>query len=90
LIIVFALCANKSDLYLKEKVSEKEGIEYSQSIGALFQITSARAGVGIEDLFYNIGEKLLNVNFEDRRDSYTLAITKKKTINNRKKCCLFS
>ena len=53
---MIAICSNKSDLFSQQQVSDKEGKEYSESVGALFQITSAQLGVGINELFLNIGK----------------------------------
>jgi GTPase SAR1 family protein len=55
-----ALAANKSDLFQQEQVSEVEGKKYADEIGVIFQVTSACTGVGINELFYNIGCKILN------------------------------
>ena len=89
MIIVIALCANKSDLFAKQQVSDKEGKEYSESIGALFQITSALEGVGVDDLFCNIGKKLLNIKIEEKPDSNTYSLKKENPVKEKgkKKCC---
>ena len=55
---------NKSDLFDDEEVTEVEGKEFADKIGAVFSITSALRGIGIEDLFRNLGKKLLNPNYE--------------------------
>ena len=47
-----------------EEVTEEEGKELSEKIGAVFGITSALRGIGIEELFKNIGNKLLDLNNE--------------------------
>ena len=89
MVIVIALCANKSDLFTKQQVSDKEGREYSESIGALFQITSAHEGVGVDDLFCNIGKKLLNIKIEEKPDSNTYSLKKENPVKEKgkKKCC---
>lgn len=68
-IIVIALAANKGDLFSQEEVKEEEGKKYAKEIGALFQITSACTGIGINELFYKIGCKLLNPNFSIDNDN---------------------
>ena len=68
--IVIGLAANKSDLFDKEQVSEDEARQYAQEIGAVFKLTSACAGTGIEDMFKSIGCKFLDPNYreEDEKD----------------------
>ena len=89
MVIVIALCANKSDLFNKQEVPDKEGREYSESIGAIFQLTSAREGVGVDDLFINIGKKLLNMKIEDKPDPNTYSLKKENPVKEKgkKKCC---
>ena len=38
---ILAVVANKMDLYKEQKVSNKEGMEFADKIGAIFQTTSA-------------------------------------------------
>jgi len=61
---ILVLVANKSDLYNKAQVEEKEGQEWADSIGAIFQSTSAKNNSGIEVLFQNIGKKFFNPDFD--------------------------
>ena len=68
IIIVIGLAANKSDLYEKEQVSEKDGREYAKKIGAIFKQTSACTGIGINELFNSLGSKFLNPNYVDLED----------------------
>ncbi len=86
---MIAICANKSDLFSKQQVSDNEGKEYSESVGALFQITSAQLGVGINELFLNIGKKLLNVNIQQTNQNI-ISLDNKIHEEKRKKkiCCL--
>ena len=81
---MIAICANKSDLFSKQQVSDDEGKEYSESVGALFQITSAQLGVGINELFLNIGKKLLNVNIQQTNQN-TIPFDNKKHEEKKKK-----
>ena len=58
--LTLAVAANKSDLYVKEQVNEKEGREFAQKVGAIFRLTSAKNGEGIKELFNVIGKKYLD------------------------------
>ena len=64
------MVANKSDLFDKEQVNEEEAKQYANEKGLNFQVTSALNGIGIEELFNNIGKKLINPNYkkEDEDD----------------------
>ncbi len=61
---LLGVVANKSDLYTKQQVSKEEGLKLSDEIGAIFQMTSAKSGVGIDNLFENIGRKYLDPKFD--------------------------
>ena len=96
-----AIAANKSDLYDKEQVDEKEAKEYANSIGAIFKSTSALSNTGIDILFNHLGRKYLDPKFdyqaEDRRlaeeykkeqEGHTVKLEDaKKTIDADKKNC---
>ena len=43
------------------EVEEKEGKEWADELGAIFQKTSAKDSTGIEELFNKIGEKLIAI-----------------------------
>ena len=43
------------------EVEEKEGKEWADELGAIFQKTSAKDSTGIEELFNKIGEKLIEL-----------------------------
>ena len=76
-----------------------EGKEFADKIGAVFSITSAFRGIGIEELFRNLGCKLLNPNYEaDKNDNGKGRISISATGNqnenigthdhkDKKKCC---
>ena len=51
-------------MFDKEEVSEEEAKQYAKKKGLDFQVTSALSGVGIEELFYNTGKKLVDPNFK--------------------------
>ena len=63
--IIIAVVANKCDLLDNEEVSEEEGKEFANQIGAIFKSTSCSENIGIEELFKDIGTKFLNTNFSD-------------------------
>ena len=63
-----ALVGNKADLFEEEQVHEEEGEKYAKDIGAIFKITSAVSGNGIEALFYAIGCKMLNLKEEEEEN----------------------
>ena len=68
IIIVIGLAANKSDLYEQQQVSEKEGKEYAKQINAIFKETSACTGVGVNELFTALSNKLLDPTYIDKED----------------------
>ena len=61
---IFALVANKIDLYQEAEVNINEGENYADEINAVFQSTSAMNNSGIDLLFENIGKKILNPEFD--------------------------
>lgn len=69
LLLVVAVAANKSDLFEKEQVPEKEARDFAKSIGAIFRSTSAYSASGIEDLFKAIGLKFLDPSYVDEDTS---------------------
>jgi small GTP-binding protein len=62
--VLLGVIANKSDLYGNQQVTNNEGMQLANEIGAIFQMTSAKSGVGIDSLFENIGRKYLDPNFD--------------------------
>ena len=52
---LIAIAGNKSDLYAKEEVKEKEAKEYAKEIGAVYQLTSCMRNEGIRELMQTIG-----------------------------------
>ena len=56
---ILAVVGNKVDLYNDQKVSNNEGKEFAEKIGAIFQTTSAKSDSGITNLFDNIGKTYL-------------------------------
>ena len=96
--MIFAVIGNKCDLFQEEKVKEEEGKKFAKDIGAVFQLTSCKESIGIDDLFYECGKKYLETNNllnKDNKESKgdTLKITsdkhKNKTNDDKRKpkCC---
>ena len=86
--ITLGVVGNKIDLYLEEAVKENEGQEYADSIGAKFQLTSAKNNPKefshfIEEM---LEEYLKNNKGEIRKESITI----KKVVKKKEKgggCC---
>ena len=85
---IFAIAANKSDLFEKEQVPETEARAFAKDIGAIFRLTSAYTAAGIEDLFRAIGSKYLDPNFVDeekkpiaKKTKNTVTLNKDKVVN---------
>ena len=57
--IILGLAGNKCDLFEREEVTEEEGKELAKEMGAFFKLTSSKEKVGINELFQDIGYKLL-------------------------------
>ena len=62
--IILAIAANKNDLYDERVVDSETGEEFARSVGAIFMSTSAKDDNGITALFDNIGQKILDPNFD--------------------------
>ena len=60
---IFAVVGNKFDLYESREVNDDEALEFAKSIRAIFQYTSAKNSSGINELFFNIGNKCFNPDF---------------------------
>ena len=78
--VILALVGNKSDLYNNLEVEYKEAEEWADSIGAIFQETSALSNIGIDTLFINLGKKFFNPNF-----NYKSEESQKKELYEKKK-----
>jgi small GTP-binding protein len=86
--IILGLIGNKSDLYLdKEEVSEEEARNYAKEINAIFKLTSALNGNGINELFEILAKEyikkyknnMLIGNLNDNKPKLEKQILKKKT-----------
>ena len=84
---ILAVVGNKIDLYKEQKVSNNDGKEFAEKIGAIFQTTSAQSDSGISTLFDNIGKTYLVPNFDYRATDKTAQenfLKKKQEENNKK------
>jgi len=61
---LLGLVANKCDMYDQQQVPTDDGMKLANDIGAVFQYTSAKSGVGINSLFENLGRKYLDPTFD--------------------------
>ena len=64
--VIFAVAANKNDLDEERKISDEEGKKFANEIGAIFASTSAKNASGIQALFDNVGQKILNPSFIEK------------------------
>ena len=60
--MVFGVVGNKCDLFQEEKVSEAEGKKFAKEIGAVFQLTSCKENIGIDELFQECAQKFMESN----------------------------
>ena len=63
---VLGVVGNKCDLFEEEKVSEADAREFSDKIGAIFELTSAQNNTGITEIFQEVGNKYLDPNFQQK------------------------
>ena len=61
---IFAVVANKYDLFEQQQVKDEDGKEFARNIKGIFQPTSAKNNIGIDDLFEKIGMKYLDPNYD--------------------------
>lgn len=64
--IVLGIAGNKCDLYEQEGVPEAEAREFAESIGAIYELTSAQNNTGINELFVDVGNKYIDPNFQQK------------------------
>ena len=78
---IFAVVANKNDLYQNAQVKDEEGKAFAKSINGIFQSTSAKSDSGITSLFENIGKRYFDPNFDsnEEENKEKLEYEKKKT-----------
>jgi small GTP-binding protein len=94
--MIFGVAGNKCDLFQEEKVSEEEGKKFANEIGAVFQLTSCKESIGIDDLFLECGRKYLEANNiitpdskKDNKENIKLDKNKNNSNNGQKgsRCC---
>jgi small GTP-binding protein len=61
---LYAVCANKNDLYDMATVKTEDGKKFADEINAIFQNTSAKSDTGINILFENLGKKIIDPSFD--------------------------
>ena len=88
---VLAVVGNKNDLYERDDVvSDEEAKAFAKEINAIFMLTSAKSGDGIEKLFDILTDKILNdPKFADilKGKSENIILDKNKDENKKKRCC---
>ena len=62
---IVAIVGNKADLYLNEKVKEEQGRSFAKEKNAIFALTSAKTGDGIEELFADLLKKYFEENIPE-------------------------
>ena len=66
--VIFAVVGNKNDLYNNSQVKEQEALEWADSIGGIFQLTSAKSNSGIDLLFSNLAKKYFDPRYNYRKE----------------------
>ena len=84
--IIYAVAANKTDLFADEKVHANDGFKYAQSIGAVFKETSSTTHDSIEELFEELAIKFLKKNSKNyKKQNFEINYDKKN--GKKKKMC---
>ena len=84
---VIGLAGNKKDLYLEEVVTNEEGIQKAEEIGAIFKLTSAKEGFGISELLEELmREYIRRVERGEIKPDKSYGL-EKGHINKKRKCC---
>ena len=90
------MVGNKDDLYEHEEVTNEEGIKLAKQLNAIYQRTSAKEeNGGIDELFKNIGKKILNpdaeintyISKEERKNRGEKLMREQIKMENKKKGC---
>ena len=85
------VAGNKNELSEQKEISEEEGKEWANSIGAVFFSISAKNGKGIREMFEYIGTKLIDPKFDYNIDLPKKGLenkTNEQNNNKNKKDCL--
>ena len=62
---IFAVVANKIDLYETQQVKDEDGKAFAKEIKGIFQATSAKSDFGINKLFENVGRRYFDPSFNN-------------------------
>ena len=92
---ILAVVGNKSDDFENEKIREETAREYAEQINAVYFLTSAKTGDGINALFETVVSRYLAPQFqpkikemENEKGEKGIELTKdNKNSKNKKKCC---
>ena len=93
---VFGLAGNKKDLFQEEEVEEEDGENKAKEIGAIFKLTSAKTGLGINDFMQSLLEeyikkttkgKNLDDNEDEKRGQRLDSSVDSRSIKKKSKCC---
>ena len=86
------MVGNKYDNYEFEQVQEIEGKHLSKHLNAIFHLTSAKTGSGVDELFTKIGRQyvnpdmtIINQTMKQEVSMYSNNIKLKNTKNDKKK-----
>ena len=86
------MVGNKYDNYEYEQVQEIEGKHLSKHLNAIFHLTSAKTGSGVDELFTKIGRQyvnpdmtIINQTMKQEVSMYSNNIKLKNTKNDKKK-----
>ena len=84
---IYAVLANKSDLYESQEVNEEEAKEFAKSINAIFQSISSKSNSNVRKLFDKIGHRYFdpNYNTEEIKSKEEIEYEKKKNEKDQKK-----
>jgi small GTP-binding protein len=89
--IVLAVCGNKSDLAQHRQVPLRDAEAYAQQVGALYVETSARNDNNVQELFLEVGKRVVSLRDGDsvagataRVDSSTVNLAH---VEPSSKCC---
>ena len=64
---IFAVVGNKIDLFDSQQVKDEEGKAFAKKINAIFQETSAKTSVGVNELFEKIAMKYIDPNYDSNQ-----------------------
>ena len=86
--VILAVVGNKHDLYNQSQIPDEEAKSWADSIGAIFQFTSAKSNSGIDLLFENLAKKFFDPEFDykkqDEEEKKIYEIKKKEKENKKK------